>query len=818
MTRKLILILSAAIAVASQGIANQLTAVETVGSTGNGAALWFRAADAVVDDNGKVTSLTNRGTLAKSLPRLVPSKEDYDVTLTTSDATFGGQASLNFGGNGYLVSENQTSLGYDTSSSVDGMAWFAVYRYDSYTKNNSIFGLASDSPSAKRFAAFATQSGIKQVLRSCFLTTTGLDLSYAAGSRLSSVSTFIDGSTRYARGFLNSQSDTDLKSGTWSQSSRIWNGVFHLGDCGLNWNVDLTGSIAEFILFNRPLSARERFKVEGELAARYSFSLKPSSDTTLSAQLLAGFCEDACTIGSAANGGVPEENVVTKARSGNLEISYDGVPEKTDNSLLYVAHNGEKVWCLAGTQSSRGMAVKLVFKDADYSSISRPKLCYRADGSGTWSDLAVAPERIGSDLVFCLPSSWANGHYAIGDAFPTPALWYCADRGVSIGDDGNVTNVNNLGTLGSALDVAVTDNGTVKKVVSESLGGQAALRFDASGDLESVTSSDLGLTQSGGATIISVFNVADLKTSGPIYGLKTSGGKSNRFWQDFHSTDGWHRNYFYGTASASSSSLSPQKKWGSNIPMIASFNVCNKTGRQFVSGVDDSANASFNTAIASGIFCLGGNGLADWSPSPYFNGDIAEVRVYVPALSPSEQALVEVELSAKYGIAVSSVGATVPKEIASHGKTADVIGTRTGYGRASEADFDWTDGVWAFEFDTTPSGDSSSLTYIGTDGNAADFGPVSGKPSQQELTRTIYLSSAAPAVGGTISFSCADVQSKAWKYLLYRKSAEPDQFIRLNVVPTVEEGKVAFPLANLDTGVYKLVRRPANLGLFIVFK
>ena len=362
--------------------------------------VWFRAADAVTNEEGVVTEVPNRGSTSASFPRIVPSAETCVVKVDASAEYFGGQPTLLFDGTGYLKSEATTSLGFPTGSAPAGMTWFCVYRMDSTVKNYSLFGLHTPKASSMRFCSFLTQDGNKWVIRSPFCKyDSNFDMTYQSGCQLASMMAVKD-STYDGHAFMASK---NLANSTtyWASGSRVWSDTFMLGNSGCNWSdAKLLGRIAEIRIYNDSMTSADRFCIEGELAARYAMALTPDANTTIDTGTLAGHFNDPCAFGVAPKG-KPVASPVTSGTSGDLELSFADALAETENALVYAGHDAAengRSWCVAGTTDARQHPLVLT-KEAG---ADIRFLYYRADSDSPWTELPVGAVHVGTAVTFTL--------------------------------------------------------------------------------------------------------------------------------------------------------------------------------------------------------------------------------------------------------------------------------------------------------------------------------------------------------------------------------------------------------------------------------
>ena len=796
-------------------------------------AVWFKADTGVTaDPSGNVTKWANQGSLGADLDLTPGSGAGSAALALVDDASFG--KAVRFSGTDYLASSAQTTYGLMTAG---GVTFIAVINSDpanhSTRPNPAIFAhqIEGGTWPLRLYYNTSAQSKVGEFVGGFF----GGELEFGKGALGKGIVSATAES--YSHGYLNGGSANDVKAQGTGMGTVVA-GAFNLGFGG---NSVYKGDFAEFRLYDHALTAAERFQAEGEMAAKYGFALRPSNaaDATdaIAAGVLAGCSVGACAFGDAPNGGHEVEGVPTWGRSGGLTTTFGGTPATDVSTLVYLANNGasgaDRVWCVAGAAGARAVPLTLRFEGVD----AGLNLYRSTDGSGTWTKVAASTD--GGAIVCSLPAGWENARYRFFAETTAliPTAWFCADRGVTLAED-KVVGWANGGSMGSVLDLAAANGEKGVTVVQNAQFG-TALHFDGAHYLKqaSETATTLGVRDGVGATIFLVCDygdevIADYRGS---FGLRpVEGTTSYPFGLYFQNGVKCLVSYFFNSANEFCFCKVPAKILGKRIVSLTASPtlVDGKAQSAFVNGTlsmnadktDRKTGVWTQDTVSSGAGLLF-VGADCYENHPALTGDIAEFRVYDRPLTSAEQAAVELELVAKYGFALQTVGAFDAEAVSGHPADGEVIGAEAYRGSTAGVPMKttWCDGTLSFSFVTEPPAVTTetqvkSLTYLGSNGAEASFAARTGGSSSQDMSRTWYIASACPSYGANLEFACDTADAAEWKYRLDRKAKGAAGFARVDAEAVVGDGKVTFTLDSIGEGVYRLSRRPANCGMAIIIR
>jgi len=261
--------------------------------------------------------------------------------------------------------------------------------------------------------------------------------------------------------------------------------------------------------------------------------------------------------------------------------------------------------------------------------------------------------------------------------------------------------------------------------------------------------------------------------------------------------------------------------------MLLSFTgfetVGNLKGVDLLDGVvTNAANGMWDAAVTpwTGKVRVGNDALP-WSANAwaqYLKGAIAEIRFYNRPLTAVERAEIELELSARYHLAVSAVGTLDGAAYATHRVDGQVFGDDPNCGSPVTPRMTWQDSVLSFGFASAPASSARSLVYVGSDGASGTLAPSPRNRYEEQTGRTWYVATSVPDSGGVFRFKCDTSNSRKWIYCLGYKADGAENFVRLPDESVVGDGIVTFTRATLANGTYRLIRRFAYMGMTISIK
>lgn len=777
-------------------------------------ALRYAVDTVETNEAGQVTAWRNSGTFGAAGDLAPAGGEASAAFVRVSGGTLVDGEAVRFSGADYLTTADKINPGITRTG---GATYFFVadWRDQAYGTYQTLFG-------------FDTDGGKNRCGPFYYPDLSGVRTYYYATANCVDHG-FTDGLHRPGRRFLEAVAYNNKlygleqgileNTGNYTLAAEIpAAGYFEIGHFGLDTFKHFNGDLGELRIYDRALTGRERFAVECELAALHHFDLQPEEGSEIPSGALHGCVHGAAVFGQRPDDAIPDPVALTFVTCGGLRVAFadNALPE--GNSQTYVAHNGltgkDRVWCIAGMGAARATGLSLRIDATPYGDLEQPRLCYRAGVEAGWARMSVALRRTADGYFEAeIPAGWRNGQYGITEltTFAQPAVWFRADKGVVI-RDGKVVGWQNQGTFGSAADVAAVGDANVTFV--ENGAFPAAVHFDGSGYLESAEKSDFGITKKGFTWFVTV-NHQNISSYNSIFGLAGADGEGDLYLGVFFYSSPWQYRAHYFNSGWTLLFGDPDKTVTPNPPGCNILSAtADPTYRACVSGNAAWQGGDWNGTVIPGKMRVGKMGVAAYSA---LIGEIAELRVYDRPLSAVEHALVELEMAANARFPTTTAGAGMdPAALADHQVDAEILGrTEAARGIQSVPVYTWSDGVLAFAFGTDPSEADKSLTYIASDGGAAEFVPQAHS-SREPMARTWYLSSAVPDAGCTLTFDCGAVLSDDFTYVLQRKGAGETAFRTLDAAPSVADGKVTFVLGTIGTGTYRLVKKNASGVVLIV--
>ena len=375
-------------------------------------AVWFKADMGVTaDPSGNVTKWANQGSLGADLDLTPAAKTGASTTALTvaEDATFG--TVVHFDGTDFLTAAVESAYGLTTAGGVTLVALINAPAADHYTRPYpSIFShRCSDGRTPFNLYYNTNLQSKKGEFLACPF---GGELEFgkgALGRGLVSVT-----ADAVSHGYLNGGYANDIKA-KGSGMGAVEEGVFRLGyvDGGKG---TYNGDFAEFRLYDRALTAAERFQVECELAAKYNLDINPVQvSTATDADLIpktvfAGCATEPCAFGDAPKGGLAVATIETTGTSGQLTVSLGSAPTAEENSLVYLANNGatglDTVWCVAAAPGARAKPLNLSFDSAV--SPDEKHLVLYGNSNGRWARIPVEVTQSADKFVCTLPAGWTS--------------------------------------------------------------------------------------------------------------------------------------------------------------------------------------------------------------------------------------------------------------------------------------------------------------------------------------------------------------------------------------------------------------------------
>ena len=431
-------------------------------------------------------------------------------------------------------------------------------------------------------------------------------------------------------------------------------------------------------------------------------------------------------------------------------------------------------------------------------------------------------------LSFELPAGWISGRYraATPDAVvaSSAAVWYRADKGVTADSSGNVTGWTNSGYLGSEFDLAVAAEKPT--LVADGIGSRPSIRFTSTNTyLRTAGEVDTGITSDGGGAYFIVCRFDSTKPTGNMcpLGIWSPAGSTSTGTQRFGlQAANWPtlnypvRPYFF-FGYGSSYPLDLVRTADSQMLGLGAYPAAAATEMRATQN-GTLRVASMNFSPFAGVLSVGEFNVTAFRAG--YDGDVAEVRLYNRPFTAREFAAVELEISARYGIDMATCGSSNAVELASHAIDRKVIGISNVSGMYEEnPPLTWSDGTLSFSFNTAPSrtDPNSPIAVLGHDGGATTFSQWRNAQTKS-LGRTWFVSESNPHRGGIFVFSVDTTLPQGDHFCLFRKSRSDTTFKPCDAEGVVSGSSVTFTLSKLESGTYRLVRKPIHSGFSIIFR
>ena len=394
------------------------------------------------------------------------------------------------------------------------------------------------------------------------------------------------------------------------------------------------------------------------------------------------------------------------------------------------------------------------------------------------------------------------------------AIWLRADTGVVTDTDGHVVSWANAGSKGSAFDVAPNSGAASDGIVLSpaSAGGRPAVAFNGTDFLISASEADAGLTTEGGCWFVVYRPNAGAKVNTGLFSMTPSADLGGRRMGAFCINRGGDsvtmRSFYHGTGTAG---------WCNDIVTTVDTwqTVClsafpsSTPGNYEVAGFVRSApygDTADHVALSVMPAQLQVGVFQGWQPS--LDGEIAELRFYNRPLTAAERAQVDLELAARYGLAVDGFGEGAQEALAACGNDLHVMGSASGQGKTAGIVSEATSGGLTVAFAGTPAADANSLLAVSHDAGTVEFVRLSPRVGRNKevLARTWGLVMASEAENVTLTFSI-EPDLEHFTYALLFKAAGADSYVVATDNPLAAEGTISFALPLVSNGVYTLARR-----------
>ena len=628
-----------------------------------------------------------------------------------------------------------------------------------------------------------------------------------------------------------------------SSSARSAAGPFVLGRM-IGVNNSAAADIAEVIVYNRAMNDAEVRIVRNALAARWGLTIANPLWTAAAD----GFCDDLVGVGSSmatGDGRIPGA-VETSGNAGGLSLSVpSGALAGTDGYLL-MAHDGAglvpawdvvtkilripRVWRVQGSFAT----MPAVTVSVDGATVAPGvtglacRLLYRADAAQPFVDTGLNGTTSGGTVSFAFASgAFKAGDYAVaitgGTTSATAApgteditVWFTPDAGVVTNESGAVTNWINQGSIGAVSDLhAYTGTVTVAENALTSSDGTTthnALRF-ATACLMTAGTTSHGLAETQLSSWFIVYEpslVADEQKDAGLFGFNNNNARYGAFFPT--ASGGYNIAGFQGGIVDNyiqQPSSDIPKAWHvvdmTQYPSVEGYT----RGSIAVQGATASKSGNQQSSFAiqtTARFKMGHFREDTWGK--FFNGGIAELRIYSRPLNPIERMYVAKELSDKYGLAFNhpfwiaseTAAATYRTEIQMTG-LGKIVGTGGATGLMSGG----------LMISAGDAGDDITDIWFAHNGESLAWTTIDGTTSLARSWCLEYSGTTLPAMRLTFSLGGAEDGSE---YAVLFRESDTASWTRLPVSADVSLGMVSVNLpAGLPSGYFTLGKTGAGATL-----
>ena len=397
--------------------------VQVIGKSMPAPWIAYRADDATVDANGKVTGWPNRSVTAGA---------DLSTDSTAlALGTYGGKPAVVFpGGTADFLS---TASSLTLTPSDAGSSFFYVGRWDGPTGdsdmgNHTVFGMATQGVN-ERLVYFNLNGGITRQGGKTINTYNALAVIGNGGDNTFDSGALMDGKLS-SEGELTSAVFFNQKIGLWKNGRAVSRAsmpaispmthAFMIGKAGQNFMKPFIGVIPEVRVYSGPLTQQQRIAIECALASRYGMAVTNAAGGTFAfnGADYPDFDLDADVCGSTPNTWLASDAHSSYARSGALAVSLAGTPAANTNSFVYVAHKAaggrKREWVIHGASGASTVGLELTFSTTGGFTVPAKPILMRHDGTD-WVEVAKGTAT-GGAVRFSLPAGWPSGRYRLGSA------------------------------------------------------------------------------------------------------------------------------------------------------------------------------------------------------------------------------------------------------------------------------------------------------------------------------------------------------------------------------------------------------------------
>ena len=642
---------------------------------GSELALWLRADAGVTSDfDGYVSAWADQSGHSNSAQQVSLSLQPLLVTNV-----FNGQPALRFDGlDDFLTSANSPSLAITSH-----MAIFAVLRLANYSTYNAVLGKTVGNLPAPYDYYFVVNSGRPSFFRGDGAAFSNIGSTTSPATNATSVVSVA------VRGF---QGAHYLNGAATAAGTLAVLGGDGGGDLDVGTRADrvtqLSGDLAELLVFNAPLSDSERVAVDNYLGTKYGvpiitlvFNEQPASTNVLEGEVATfrvnvsanspdiayQWQRNGTNIAGATNWfyTTPE---LTRADSNSLYrviVSIPGASQTSQPAVLSVSPDRvAPTVASAGKSIVNSSEVTVVFSEPVSATTATNKSNYTFDNGITVSNARMGatpntvvlttssiPDGVSPKLtisgvqdrfgnVIVASSQVTVGFYPAG-----LALWLKSDPAQSVGPAGEVSVWTDLS--GNGNNATQTDTNAQPILVTNALNGKAVVRFDGADDHLIVATSPT-VEISGDMTLYAEANFTDFANYNSILG-KTAVNLPASY--DFYTVAGSGTPRFYrGDGGGANGQVSGTVSPTAAAPHLLTVVMSGKNVSHYLDG---QANG---TGILDTVMADTGAPLYIGSRGDLFTkmkGDFAEILLFSTAVNDADRQAIDAYFGAKYGVLVT---------------------------------------------------------------------------------------------------------------------------------------------------------------------
>ena len=377
-------------------------------------AAWYRADMGIsTNEAGAVTRWKNSGVYGGSGLDMTPTNDNSAAHIRYEASGMGTGPSISFDGSTHLIASDRTKFGM----TANGGAWFVLFKTSASASergNMVLFGGTAGSNNEKRHGVFFNNNAGSDQGKAAgymFGEAGGLVAIEENKPQILSCMYWTEDSSPYKSfdsvvgvGGRYSATGTDMK---------IWDYTLGIGDgWNLGWTKKFVGDVAEVRIYNRPLTARERYGIEMEMCARFAVPFGSYDPVGVS------WAANSAILGYQQNEGVPEE-IVYSGTAGGATMSLSGTLSPSTCNWTYFSQNGEKgfdgMWYVYAPDTARALPMSFSVRCADFGGDSLPlSLYHSSSATGPWRRVKTCMRPVDGRCAFSFgANAWNTGFYRV---------------------------------------------------------------------------------------------------------------------------------------------------------------------------------------------------------------------------------------------------------------------------------------------------------------------------------------------------------------------------------------------------------------------